>query len=235
MRFETTQWSLVLAAGGDDPAAAQRALTTLCETYWYPLYVYVRRWGAPVDDARDLTQGFFASLLERRDFEDLSADRGRFRAFLLASLKHFLANQAAHARAAKRGGGLQPLPLEFNDAERRYRHEPAEPATPETIYERRWALTVIDRVLAGMRSDWLQQGRADEFEALKGSLLGEAPPGGYAAVARDLGTTEGAVKVAVHRLRRTFQRALRTHIAETVADPADVADEIRYLIRALAL
>ena len=145
--FETTRWSLVVAAGSGDSSAARAALATLCETYWYPLYAYVRRRGTSADDARDLTQGFFTSLLERRDFEHLRQERGRFRAFLLASLQHFLANDAARRRTQKRGGGMTFLPLAFDEAEGRYRIEPAESSTPETLFERRWALTVIDRVL----------------------------------------------------------------------------------------
>jgi len=233
LRFETTRWSVVLAAGGGDSSASRRALAMLCETYWYPLYAYLRRRGVPVDDARDLTQAFLASLIERQSFDDVRRERGRFRAFLLASLRHFLANDAARRQALKRGGGIETVSLSVAEAEGRYQHEPAEPATPETIFERRWALTVIDRVLQRLRADAEAAGGAAEFDRLKACLLGEAPPGGYAAIAADLGTTEGAVKVAVHRLRRRFQHGLRTQIAETVADEADVDDEIRYLIRAL--
>jgi DNA-directed RNA polymerase specialized sigma24 family protein len=232
--FETTQWSVVVAAGGDDSSAARAALATLCEAYWYPLYAYVRRRGTNADDARDLTQGFLASLLERRDFEHLNRERGRFRAFLLASLQHFLSNDAARRRTQKRGGGITLLPLSFDDAEGRYRIEPEEPATPETLYERRWALTVIERVMGQLRRDWEATGRGLEFDELKSCLLGTHPPGGYAAIADRLGTSEGAVKTAVHRLRRTFQVSLRKDIAETVSDPSDVDDEIRYLVRALA-
>jgi RNA polymerase sigma-70 factor (ECF subfamily) len=233
VRFETTQWSVVLAAGGDDSSASREALATLCRIYWYPLYAYVRRQGRSADDARDLTQAYFTSLIERRDFDDLREERGRFRAFLLASLNHFLANDGVRRRALKRGGGVATLPLAFDDAEGRYRYEPVEPATPEMIFERRWALTVIDQVLAELRRESLEAGRADEFDRLKACLLGATPPGGYRAVAEELATTEGAVKVAAHRLRRRFQAALRRHIAETVLDPAEIDDEIRYLIRAL--
>jgi RNA polymerase sigma factor (sigma-70 family) len=223
----------VVAAGSGDSSAARAALATLCETYWYPLYAYVRRRGTSPDDARDLTQGFLMSLLERRDFEHLRQERGRFRAFLLASLQHFLANDAARRRAQKRGGGAAILPLAFDDAEGRYLVEPAESTTPETLYERRWALTVIDRVLNDLRSEWQADGRAAEFDELKSCLLGVNPAGGYAAIAARLETSEGAVKTAVHRLRRKFQKALRNDIAETVSDPEDVDDEIRYLVRAL--
>jgi len=234
--FETTRWSLVLAAGSDDSAAAREALGALCDTYWYPLYAYARRRGADVEDARDLTQAFFASLIERRDFERVRRERGRFRAFLLASLQHFMANDAAHRRAVKHGGHVTfvPIaPLALEQAESRYGVEPADASTPETLYERRWALTVIDRVLAALRQEWDAKSRAEEFDELKACLMRETPAGGYAGVATRLGLTEGAVKVAVHRLRRKFQEQLRHDIAHTVSDPADVDDEIRYLLRAL--
>jgi len=231
--FETTRWSLVVAAGSGDSSAARAALSTLCETYWYPLYAYVRRRGISADDARDVTQGFFTLLLARRDFEHLRQERGRFRAFLLASLQHFLANDAARRRTLKRGGQITFLPLAFDDAEGRYRIEPEEAATPETLYERRWALTVIDRVLNELRLEWEGDGRGAEFDELKACLLGVNPSGGYATIAARLDTSEGAVKTAVHRLRRRFQAALRKDIAETVSDPADVDDELRYLVRAL--
>jgi RNA polymerase sigma-70 factor (ECF subfamily) len=232
-RFDTTHWSVVVAAGGGDASAARRALATLCETYWYPLYAYVRRRGHDADRARDLTQAFFASLLARNDFAGLRQDRGRFRAFLLAALQHFLANDAARERAQKRGGGLDPLPLAFDDAEGRYRREPADTRTPEQIFARRWALTVIDDVLRELRESWQAAGKTREFDCLKDALLGEGPAGGYKAVAEMLGTSEGAVKVAVHRLRKQFQRHLKQRIADTVLDAAEVEDEIRYLIAAL--
>ena len=233
MSFDSTHWSVVIAAGGDD-STARAALSSLCQTYWSPLYAYVRRRGATVEDAQDLTQGFLASLLERRDFGGLRRERGRFRAFLLASLQHYLANDAARRRTQKRGGGAPIGSLSFDDAEDRYRTEPADPTTPEMLYERRWALVVIDRVLARLRDEWDAAKRGDEFDALKACLLGAPPAGGYAAVARSLGTSEGAVKVAVHRLRRRFQAELTHDIGQTVSDSSEVDDEIRYLIRALA-
>jgi DNA-directed RNA polymerase specialized sigma24 family protein len=232
--FETTRWSLIVAAGSADSSAARDALATLCETYWYPLYAYVRSRGNSADDARDLTQGFLTSLLERRDFERVDQAHGRFRAFLLASLQHFLANDAARRRTQKRGSGVTLVPLDLDTAEGRYRIEPQDTATPETLYERRWALLVIERVLARLRRDWQATGRPTEFDELKACLLGQHPVGGYTAAATRLGTTEGALKTAVHRLRRKFQQALRQDIAETVSDPADIDDEIRYLVRALS-
>ena len=224
---------MIAAARGPDPDAARAALSTLCEAYWYPLYAFIRRWGADPDAARDLTQGFFVSLLERRDFELVRPERGRFRAFLLASAKHFLLNEAARSRAAKRGGGEGPLPLAFDEAEGRYQFEPADVTTPETLFERRWALTLIERVIGGLRTDWEAGGRVAEFDELKESLMGGGLPGGYAEAARRLGTTEGALKVAAHRLRRKFQARLRQEIGETVADQAEIDDEIQYLVRAL--
>jgi RNA polymerase sigma-70 factor (ECF subfamily) len=234
VRFDTTQWTLVLAAGGGDSPTSRDALARLCEIYWYPLYAYVRRRGADAEDARDLTQALFASLLERRSFDGLRQERGRFRAFLLASARHFLANDAVRRRALKRGGPAPALSmLSLEDAEGRYRYEPAAPSTPETLFDRRWALTVIDRVLQRLRRDAVGAGGEREFDRLKPCLLGDAPPGGYQAVAAELDTTEGAVKVAIHRLRRRFQARLRDEIADTVATEADVDEEIRYLIRAL--
>ena len=233
MSFDTTRWSIIAAARGSDPDAAQAALSTLCETYWYPLYAFIRRWGADPDQARDLTQAFFASLLERRDIEQVQPERGRFRTFLLASAKHFLLNESARSRAMKRGGGVPVISLAFDEAEGRYQFEPAHHTTPETLYERRWALTVLERVIATVKTKWQRTGRGAEFDVLKASLLGEGPPGGYAAAAQQLGSTEGAIKVAVHRLRKTFRTELRAAIAETVADPADVEEELKYLEHAL--
>ena len=234
MSFDTTRWTIIAAARGSDPEAVRAALSTLCDTYWYPVYAFIRRWGADPDRARDLTQGFFASLLERRDIEQVRPERGRFRTFLLASAKHFLLNDSARSRAMKRGGGVPLLSLAFDEAEGRYQFEPVDETTPETLYERRWALTVLERVIAKVQTKWQRAGRGAEFDVLKAGLLGEGPPGGYAAAAQELGTTEGAIKVAVHRLRRTFRKELRAAIGETVADPADVEEELKYLERALS-
>jgi DNA-directed RNA polymerase specialized sigma24 family protein len=229
--FDTTRWSLVVAAGSADSAAARAALSALCDTYWYPLYAYLRHRGVPADDARDLTQAFLTSLMDRQDLKHVSHERGCFRSFLLASLQHFLANDAARQRTAKRGGGMRVLSLDSDEAEGRYRLEPAGTATPETLYERRWALMIIERVLVRLGDEWSAEERGREFEMLKACLLGEGPKGGYAAMASALGTSEGALKVAVHRLRRRFQTELKRDIGETVADPADIDDEIRYLIQ----
>ena len=221
-----------MAAGGEDSSAARAAIARLCEKYWYPLYAFARRQGLDPDDARDVTQGFLASLLERRDIENVRQERGRFRSFLLASLKHFMTNEATRRLTQKRGGGEVILSLEFGSAEGRYSFEPAESVTPEILYERRWALTIIERVLAQSSwQEWEVSGRGGLTTQSVPS--GETPDGGYVAVAEKLNTTEGAVRTAIHRLRRKFQARLRHDIVETVSDPADVEDELQYLVRAL--
>ncbi len=231
-RFETTRWSLVLAAGGSHPSAAREALTALCETYWYPLYGYVRRQGFDADQASDAVQAFILMLLERDDFRGLRPERGRFRAFLLVSLSHFLENRRVHDRALKRGGGQSPMPFEFGKAESRYLLEPADAGTPETVFDRNWALAVLDQVFQRIRNEWEAKGKAGEFDRLKDCLLGDMPSGGYRALALDLGSTEAAMKMAVLRLKRRFQQELRSEIADTVTDDA-VDEELRYLLKAL--
>ena len=223
----------MVAAGDDNTSIAHAALANLYRTYWYPLYAYVRRRGRSADEASDIVQGFFVSLLERRDFTRLNRERGRFRAFLLGSLKHFLANDFARRHTLKRGGGAHPVPLILDGAEDRYVREPPDTMTPEMLYERRWALTVIDQILAGLRAEWRQQDREHVFDALRECLLGMPPPGGYAGIAARLQMSEGAVKTAVHRLRRRFQVELHRLVSETLSDPNDADDEIRDLIRAL--
>jgi len=232
-RFETTQWSLVQAAAGDNSTAARRALAALCETYWWPLYWFVRRRGHSVDDAQDLTQGFLTRLIDKQDVRMARQERGRFRTFLLSAFTHYIANEAQRERAQKRGAGIAPLPLEFEAAEHRYRLEAADTRTPETLFDRRWAITVLDRALQQLRRGETDAGRIVEFDLIKPSLLGTSPEGGYAGWARTLATTESAVKVAAHRLRKRFQRVLREEIAQTVSTDAEVDDELRYLMDAL--
>jgi RNA polymerase sigma factor (sigma-70 family) len=231
-RFETTQWSLVLRAGGES-SEARHALNTLCTKYWYPLYAYVRRQGHEAEDARDLTQAFFARLLERQDVQHARRERGRFRSYLLASMKHFLLNDAERRRALKRGGPMfQSLPIDA--AESRYRGEPIDTCTPEIAFDRRWACSLLDCVLNRLRAEWIDAGRGAEFERLKVCLTGDSADGGYRALARELGMSEGAVKVAAHRLRRSYRRLLRAEIAETVLTEDAVEQEIQHLFRALA-
>ena len=230
--FETTRWSVVLAAGGSHSAAAREALEALCEAYWYPLYGYVRRQGYDADAAADAVQAFILLLLAREDLQGLRPERGPFRAFLLASLRHFLANQRVHDRAMKRGGGAPLLSLEFDEAEQRFRQEPVAEGTPESLFDRTWTLALLDHVFLRLREEWAAKGKADEYDRLKGCLMGDVPEGGYRQVARHLGTTEAAVKMAVQRLKRRFEQELRGEIADTVTDDA-IDNELRYLLKAL--
>jgi DNA-directed RNA polymerase specialized sigma24 family protein len=233
-RFATTHWSLVLAAGaGVDPDARQ-ALATLCETYWYPLYAFVRRLGKSPEDSGDLTQSFFALLLEKHYLRAADRHRGKFRSFLLAAFKHFLSKEKDRARAHKRGGGRTHFSLDFAAGENRYGLEPSHEMTPERLYERRWALTALDWVLARLRAEAVRAGKEASFDRLKGFLTGEGDMTSYRQAADELGSTEGAVKVAAHRLRRRFRELLLAEIAQTVAKPQDVGDELRHLFAALA-
>jgi len=229
-QFPTTRWTLVLAA---DPQRkeAHSALVSLCEAYWYPLYAYVRRRGYPSDQAQDLTQQFFIRLLEGRYLHHADPEKGRFRAFILTSLKFFLADEADRDRAQKRGGGAV-LSLEFSSGEERYQREPAHNETPERIFERRWALSLLDRVMDRLRDEFVQHGRLDDFNRLKVFLLdhGETP---YAELAREMDRSEGALKVAIHRLRKRYRDLFRQQIADTVADPAEVESELRFLAAVL--
>jgi RNA polymerase sigma factor (sigma-70 family) len=232
-QFVTTRWSQVLAAGSEPTLSSRDALARLCEVYWYPLYAYVRRWGYDADEAQDLTQEFFARLLEKHYLRAADPARGRFRSFLLASLKHFLSNERDRQTAVKRGGRVTIIPLEFENAEGRYQLEPPDAETPETIYERRWALTLLDRTLGRLRDEFEEAGKAALFGRLEGYLTGEQETVPYAELAAELGMSEGAVKVTVHRLRRRFGALLREEIAETVSDPVEVDGEIRELFRSL--
>lgn len=232
-RFATTRWSIVVAAGAAEDTEGHAALESLCRAYWYPLYAFERRGGTPAADAQDMVQGFFAELLEKDYLRQADRERGRFRTFLLAAFRHYASKERERARALKRGGGRRLLPLDFEDGESRYLREPADARTPETVYERRWALTLLDETLGRLRQEHDLAGRGDLFQALRGTLSGgDAPP--YAEIGRRLSMSEGAVKVAVHRLRRRYREVLRALIAETVAEPSAVDDEIRHLLAALA-
>jgi RNA polymerase sigma-70 factor (ECF subfamily) len=233
--FHTTHWSVVLAAREGHSSQAQEALGQLCQTYWYPLYAYVRRRGNGPAEAEDLTQAFFVRLLEKGFIGDLTPGMGRFRSFLLSALKHFLANEWDRVRAQKRGGGKPVLSLDDDQAESRYRVEAVDNTTPETLFEQRWAWTVLEQVFVQLRQEFVSTERGELFEDLKGFLsAGKPPPKAYAEVAARTGLKEGTVKVAVHRLRRRYGELLRAQIAQTVADPSEVEDELRYLIQVLA-
>lgn len=232
--FVTTHWSAVVTAGRSDTPRARAALETLCQTYWYPLYVYVRRHGHSPEDAQDLTQEFFARLLQRNWVGHADQQKGRFRSFLLSAMNHFLADEWDKARAKKRGGGVMPVPLQFDTAETRYGHEPSDNVTPDQHYERRWALTVLDKVLGRLRTHYEQENRAEFFDALHPCLVGERTEQPYAELAAKLGVTEGTVKSAVHRLRERYRQLLRDEIAQTVADQGEVEEELRHLFTVLA-
>ncbi len=206
-------------------------MVSLCEGYWYPLYAYVRRRGYPADQAQDLTQEFFMRVLEGRYLDRAHPEKGRFRAFILTSLKFFLADEGDRSRAQKRGGG-NVLSIEISSGEESYQREPAHNETPERIFERRWALSLLDRVVDKLRDEFVQHGRLEHFNRLKVFLVGQAEAS-YATLASEMGTSEGALKVAIHRLRKRYRELFRQEIADTVADPAEVESELRYLAAAL--
>ena len=217
-------------AGQADSPQANEALERLCRTYWYPLYVYVRRQGNSPEDAQDLTQIFFSHLLEKNCFAKADRDRGKFRTFLLRSLKNFLVNQWKRSGRLKRGGGVEFLSMDANVAEDRYAAEPANTSNPDAAYEQRWAVTLIEQVLNTLRREYTAANKARLFEELKGYIWGDHSTASYAEIAGHLNLSEGTVKVAVHRLRQRFRELLRTEVAHTVARPEDVDDELRYLI-----
>lgn len=229
--FPTTWWTLVIAAADSGRPEARSALESLCETYWYPLYAYVRRRGYPADQAQDLTQEFFVRVMEGRYLDRADREKGRFRAFILTSLKFFLSDESDRSRAQKRGGG-RLLSFEMSSGEARYQREPAHDETPERIFERRWALSVLERVVDRLRSEFVQHGRVEHFDRLKSFLLAQSDTS-YAALAAEMGKSEGALKVAVHRLRKRYRDLFRQEIAETLADGEDVESEIRHLASAL--
>jgi RNA polymerase sigma factor (sigma-70 family) len=230
----TTHWSVVLTAGRTNTTSARDALAKLCQSYWYPLYAYVRRRGYSPQDAEDLTQEFFARFLEHNWVERADREKGRFRTFLLSALSHFLVDEWDKARAQKRGGGVPLLPLEFEVAETRYSREPADNATPEQIFERRWVLTLLEQVLNRLRAEHEQEGKAEVFAALHPCLVGDRTSQPYAALATKLGLSEGAVKTAVHRLRQRYRQLLREEIGHTVAGASEVDGELRHLFAVLA-
>ena len=231
--FATTHWSVVLTAGRSDAPQAQDALEKLCQTYWYPLYAYVRRRGNSPADAEDLTQAFFAWLLERNWLGGADQQRGRFRSFLLTSFSRFLANEWDKARTQKRGGG-RIVSLPFDVADTRCAREPVDNLTPEQSFEWRWALTLLEQVMNRLSTEFARDGKAELFEALKPCLLGERTTQPYAMLAAKLGMTEGSVKVAVYRLRQRYRQLLRDEIANTVAEPEEIEEELRYLFAVLA-
>jgi RNA polymerase sigma factor (sigma-70 family) len=230
--FTTTHWSVVLAAQGKSPAADQ-ALEKLCRTYWWPLYGFIRRQGHSPEEAQDLTQDFFVMLLERRDLDAVRREKGRLRSFFLASLKNFLAKAHRRAKAIKRGGGQPLVSLEELLARERADLEPADSLSAERIYERRWALSLLEQVLARLGDEYRTAGKESLFDRLKQLLTEETDAPSHAEIARTLSMTENAVKQAFHRLRQRYRFLLREEIANTVAVPKDIEDELRHFISVL--
>ena len=229
LAFATTHWSVVVEAQGESPAA-QEALEKLCRIYWRPIYSFLRRQGISADDAQDLTQGFFASLLQHRNLNAVRKEEGRLRSYLLGALKYFLGEERRRAMTIKRGKGQRIIPLEELRADERFAMEPADPVTADLIYERRWASTVLERALNLLKDEYHRAGNADLFDSLKQLLPGEpdAPP--QKDIAAQLGMTENAVRQAFYRFRQRYQSSLREEIANTVATPGDIEDELRHLI-----
>lgn len=237
--FMTTRWTIVLQASAWSPqdrpsVQAADAMSQLCRAYWYPMYAYVRRSGHDADEAEDLTQEFFTRLLAKEVLADIDPAKGRFRHFLLAAMKHFLANQWDRTQAKKRGGGRVILSVDWQDARMRYGLEPSHGMTPEKSYQRQWALAILRRVLDQLEAEFAASGRQKVFAELKGALGGADPHDSYQAMAGRLGTTEGTVKVLVYRLRRRYRELLREEVAQTVADAGQIEEEIRNLIAAVS-
>jgi DNA-directed RNA polymerase specialized sigma24 family protein len=232
--FTTTHWSAVMAARDSASPQARAALTELCRTYWYPLYAFIRRKGHSLHDAEDLTQAFFARLLEKNYVAQADRGRGRFRSFLLMALTHFLADEWDKVRCVKRGGGRDIISFDAATAEERYRLEPVEPLDAAKLYERRWVTTLFDKVLARLEDEFREAGKGERFDALKSSLLAEPDGASYAALGTQLGLTESVVKQAVHRMRRRYRELFREEIAQTVAGPDEVDDELNHIFAVLS-
>lgn len=229
-RFATTHWSIVLAADQDDSTEAREALQKLCEAYWYPLYAYVRRTGRSKEQAEDLTQDFFARLLAKNYVAAARRDRGRFRSFLLTSLKNFITNDYHHGTRLKRGGVMESISLDAEIAEDRFIAEPADQESPEVLYERRWAMALLEGALRRLEADYAANGRSEVFALLKNYVWGDRNGASYAEIATRLDLTEEAVKKAVQRLRLRYRDLLRVEIAQTVSTVGEVEDELRHLI-----
>jgi RNA polymerase sigma-70 factor (ECF subfamily) len=231
--FATTHWSVVMAAGQDD-TAAQNALETLCRAYWYPIYVYVRRKGNGPDDAQDLTQEFFAQVISKQHLRQADRNKGRFRSFLLAVLDHFLAREWNRAHRQKRGGKFNFISLDQQTPEDRYRLEPADNDTPEKKFQRQWALTVLNQAMEKLERECAAHGKEGLFREVQFILSGDRVGASYAGIGQRLAMGEGAVRVAVHRLRHRYGELLRAEVAQTVGRPEDVDEEMRCLLSALS-
>lgn len=229
--FVTTQWSVVLSAGRSDTTRARAALESLCQTYWYPLYAYVRRRGHSPEDAKDLTQEFFARLLEQQSIANADPERGRFRSFMLGAMNHFLATEWAKLQTQKRGGGQKILSLDLVAAEQRFDLEPANNATPDKAFDKQWAASLLNEVLNRLEDAYRRDGKESLFMGLKQTLLGTRESQPYATLAKRLSMNEGAVRAAVYRLRKRYRELLRDEIANTVSSPEEVNEELRYLFK----
>jgi RNA polymerase sigma-70 factor (ECF subfamily) len=232
--FSTTNWSVVVQAAQIDPAASAEALEQLCRVYWYPLYAFLRRSGSSPEEAEDLTQGFFGRLIEKEALKTVAREKGKFRTFLLTSLRNYVSHESGKQRTQKRGGNNTFTPWDEIEAEQRYLHEPAETHSPEKLFDRRWAFTVVEQVLGQLRKEYESSNRLPVFVELQARLTQESDPASLAAAAGRLNMSEGALKVALHRLRRRFGEHLRAQIATTVASADQVEEELRHLLSAIS-
>jgi len=232
--FATTHWTVVLAAGRRATPQSDRALEELCRTYWFPLYAYVRRSGQSPHDAQDLTQEFFHQLLEKRWLHDADREKGRLRTFLITALKHFMSKEWRRAAAQKRGGDQTAVELDTRFAESHYAAEPGTTLAPDAVFDRQWALTLLDLTLKRLKAEFAEAGKAGDFDVLKPCLMAAHGAIDYATVAAQLGVNAGAARVAVHRLRKRFREIYREEISQTMAEDADLDDEMRHLAAALA-
>jgi RNA polymerase sigma-70 factor (ECF subfamily) len=232
--FVTTRWSVVLAAGRSDTTRSRDALARLCQTYWYPLYAYVRRRGYSAHDAQDLTQEFFARLLEKHTFAAADPNRGRFRSFILTAMNNFLVQEWEKSRAKKRGGGNELFSLDLAQAENRYDLEPSSSDTPDKDFDKKWAVALLDSVMAQLEAKFTSDGKTELFTALKQTLTGSRESQPYAELSQKLGMSEAAIKVTVHRLRKRYRELLQSEIANTVSSPEEIKEEMRHLFAALS-
>ena len=232
-QFQTTHWSIVIAAGPNDSDAAAAAMATLCQTYWHPLYMYIRRLGHGPEDAKDLTQEFFARLLAKDYLKAVDRAKGKFRSFLLTAVKRFLANQWDRANRQKRGGGMEVLSMESEDFEGRHPSGLVDDRTPDKVFEQRWATVLLEQVFSRLSAELAAEGKENLFQELRGFLTGETDGNSYPETARRLEMSEGTVRVNVHRLRQRYRQLLRLEIAHTVDSPEGIDDEIRCLFAAL--
>jgi DNA-directed RNA polymerase specialized sigma24 family protein len=233
-RFLTTSWSLVRAAAGNPTADSDEALATLCQKYWHPVYAFVRRHGYGQEESKDLTQSFFMLLIEKHYLLHTNRERGRFRSFLLTAVKHFLANEWDREHALKRGGGQVLVSIDLVEAEKWHPISAIDEATPESLFERRWALSLLENVMAKLRAEFVGEGKTDQFERLSGFLIKDSESTRYQSLAIELKTSEGALRMLVHRMRRRYRRLLRAEISETVSEPDEIDDELRFLLSTLS-